>query len=326
MKLAKYYRMFQLAKIIFAVLSVVATYLLISIGIDSAKILKTYMSMSTTQRDSNVDRKYTFVSSYTMVTGDIQFALGMGYTEEQAERFKNGGGDTDTKPPGTDWSGLTGNVAEQANKLKTQAGYNNSYYSSYLRIVTVNGRDFAYESQSGAAWGTYKPNEKTVTGAGCFWYASCAAVGAIKNSVYTIEQMCSDLGHPVVADGNGVFRPATSGDYAFDSLAGSPTRLQKILDAAGTGATVKTVSTVDKNKLSAGRTIYVIYATGAAGSSTKLYNSSNDAKAHWTTVIGVTDTGNASVLCNSSRGGGESGTEIEFKEFNSLAICYEVTW
>ena len=327
-KIGRLYAVAKLIGIFLILFAIVAVYVLININIDSTSMLKTYMSLSTSQYNSNIDRKYSFVSSYTAVTGDIQLAMAMGYTEDQAKVMASYGTPSDYMSAGS-YAGtgfdFAGTIREQAEQLKTNPAYNNAHYQNKLVVVNINGRDFAYESQSSGAWSSYAPDSSTVSGAGCFWYASCAMVGAIKGEVYTIEQMCADNGTPVVTDSYGMFVPAVSSSYPFDDLGGSVPRLNQILSNGGTGASATEVLSIDWSKLSSGHCGYIIYATSDSGSSTMLY-STGGAGAHWTAVVGISNYGNAIVLCNGSRGGGSSGTEVPIDQFASLKYIYEVTW
>lgn len=296
---------------------IICIYLMVGSG-DSASILKSYDAVKP-DSTSGFSKQLQFLQSYTQTTQDTSLAQAVGMSKEDAEELASGSellneagdGTTDT----SNFSALS--LSDQVEALKTDSTYNNSYYSRYLKQATIDGHDFVWESQPGkneGAWLGYAPGTDSVAKSGCFLYASAALVGAEMGKVYTIENMITDLGGTVTVDSSGVFRVSNS---PLTNIGGDLSKLNKILSSSGCGKTATSVSSIDESKLRNG-TMYVIYATKANGSSTKLYSTGGQGM-HWTAVVGVSSSGKYIVLGNGSR-----GTEIDASEFYNLKYIWEV--
>lgn len=310
--------------IIFCILLV---YMIVDFGGDAKDILSMYKVVDGSKDE--FPKQLQFMKEYIRVTGDISIALNTGLTPEEVEYIMgdedsgwspgggSGGGSGEGNSGNFDSNFTSLSLSEQLNKLKENEGFNNIHYKKMLNKVTIDNHDFAYETQSDSegGWTSFKPSDYTMGKAGCFYYASAALVGAIKGQVYTVEQVLKDLGCNVTWDSNGVFK--VNNNRNVSSLAGSPTKLNQILTAAGTGKSATAVPSIDPSKLANG-TMYLIYATKETRSSTKLYSSSSRFGSHWTAVVGISD-GQYIVLCN-----GKRGTLIDSSEFYNLKCIYEV--
>lgn len=282
-------------------------YLIIDVG-SAGEIFKLYESMKP-DSSSNYSKSMIFLSSYTRETGDTSLAVSVGIPEDEVWSVLPNGDQS------TPFNNHFNSQAfdEQVRLLKEDRSYNNSYYSTMLIVKEVDGVKYAYENQTTGAWTSYSPGSSSMSGYGCFYYASAALVGAEKGSVYTIEQLLTDLGGTVTVNSNGSFVVNPS---PISNLNGSIGQLNTILNAAGTGKSASVVNSIDESKLASG-TMYIIYATAAAGSSTNLYNP-NSAGMHWTAVVGVS--GNDYIVL----GNGGRGHLINKTEFYSLAHIFEV--
>lgn len=299
--------------IIAATFIVICIYLMIGSG-SSMSILKSYDAVKP-DSTSGFSKQLQFVESYTRVTQDTTLAQRLGISEEDAEAMAQGSTTQGGNGIG-DYSNFgTLSLSDQVSKLQKQdGGFNYTYYQKYLKSYNYNNHEFVWESQSGEAWNSFKPSSASMRGAGCFFYATAALVGAENGKVYTIENLLTDLGGTVSYDASGVFIVTNS---PISDLDGSIDLLNKILSKSGCGKTAKVVSSIDESKLANGA-MYLIYATKKAGSSTNLY-SVNGAGSHWTAVVGITKEGKYIVL-----GNGDRSVELDSSSFNSLAHIFEV--
>jgi hypothetical protein len=289
---------------------ILTVYLLIDSG-SHGDLIKSYDAVKP-DSTAGFSKTLQFLKTYTQTTGDLSVAMATGMSSEDAEELANGNNNNNSNN-NNNFSTLS--LAEQVTALKTESGYNNSYYTNYLKQVSIDGHDYVWESQRTGAWSSFAPNGDSVASAGCFLYASAALVGAEMGRVYTIENLLTDLGGTVTTDASGMFTVSNS---PISRVGGDISTLNRILSSSGCGKTATTVSSIDGNKLANG-TMYLIYATRANGSSTNLYSTSSSWGAHWTAVVGVSSSSKYIVLCNGSR-------EIEWdsSEFHDLKYIWEV--
>lgn len=225
----------------------------------------------------------------------------------------------------------TGDVAQVVNAYKTDSRYFNAYYSEKIQSVDIGGHTFAWDVQSSngvAAWANYTPDESTMAGAGCFFYATAALIGAKQGTYYSLEQMVTNAGGVVTVEGD-VFKVANS---PWPNLAGSDTRLRQLLQQAGLNATVENVTpyksdgsiNLDNAGLADGSVMYIQYqkADPATTSNPQLssYHSDGNYFNHWTATVG-TYNGKYIVLGNGSR-----DSLVTSSAYHDIVYLYKVTF
>lgn len=282
--------------IILGLLIVTLVYLMVDVG-SSGDVFSQYESVKG-GKSSSFSRRVIFLNSYIEATGDLSIANTVGLSSEEMQQLYSSGyrnylENVNTKFP-------SGSVSEQINTLKTDPKYNNSYYSSYIRTVTLkDGSVLGWEEQTTrGAWSSYKPSSSSMASAGCFYYATCALIGAKKGDMYTIERLLNSLGGSVSVGGSGEF--VVSGK-PITSLAGSDSQLSRCLAAAQINATVSIDSRLDESGLRNGSCMYIVYQYAHPATSGNCTLSSYHSGAcsdhpgekgysnHWTAVVGMQD-------------------------------------
>lgn len=264
-------------------------------------------------------KKLNFLTSYYSETGDLTLSNSVKKNKGEDGMSESGGSSDGNIDEETDTSNFPDlGIEEQIKELQTNTKYNNSYYKNYLKTYILGSKLFVYESQSGNAWNSYQPSQSTMRSAGCFYYATCAAISTISGKVYTIEDCLKDAGANVGFNSSGVF--TVNPKNVIPDLNGSIDRLRLHFNNAGVSANISSVSSINEDKLKSGRTIYIIYSTADTGGSTKLRSGTM----HWTVVVGLKNSGGQTkylVLCNGNR-----GVEIDSSEFARLKYRFEINF
>lgn len=329
------------------------TIIIVSMFITDVKL---YVSLTPNAR-TGFDVGMRFIETYTRTTGDTTLALNKGVSEDTAKKWAenedkiNISLDSSYKVSG-DLSNL--NLDEKYKVLTGAASdgnlHNTTYYKQRLKKVTIDGHDYVFEQQGGVegdvGWGNYCINEEkkwvSVSQAGCFMYATAAAVGAIKEDVYTVEDLFNQTPKGIVVYGeDGMFNVVSEQNRNvrledYGDCCGTPDRLKLFLSGAGVTATVTNIDSNRVARMKEGLSkgyVYVIYATADASSSRELYTYTDGGfNSHWTCVVanvqqqaGGTTEEKFVVLCNAYwEGGGGRSMFVSPDQFANLACCYEI--
>lgn len=325
---------------IILILVPIMIYLLIDVG-SAAEVFKQYDSIKG-GTSSSFSRRLIFLNSYIQTTGDLSVGQTVGLSPDELEEMRQYTGYGNSSSVNTKFP--SGDIAEQIRQLKNNSSYNNTYYSKCIKEITVNGSILAWEKQERGAWSSFSPNEVSMSAAGCFYYATCALIGAKTGSIYTIEQLLTNMGGEVITSNSGEF---TVTRKPIANLSGSREQLQRCLNAAASynsaisGAVVSEVNkgvfeadASDGGELAKGSCMYIVYqrAHPAKASDCKLssYHAGSCGKCdtcngtgycnHWTAVVGKSD-GKCIVL-----GNGDRDYLVDVKEFKNITYYYKVTF
>ena len=241
----------KITRIVIAVIAiaivVMCVYLLLPIGDAGRAVTDIYDSLTNNSSVNMVNRKHSFVSSYTYTTGDITLAMKMGYTKEQAEVLTGGGDDDggggDDRDPFTapDDSGLSIAMTICQTFTNSSGAYHYSQSGSAASEAVVGDRSKKSPRRDCSAFvSTFLYLSKRTTGFNN-WTSSSYHSGVFgRKQSYNENTLASvlEVGDVLWKSGHVAVVSAVDNEYVY------------IADAGDTGPITRTATTGYDKKIS----------------------------------------------------------------------------